>query len=125
MVLAMLAGAQEEEMEQERKGLFARIAAFFGGAFSDMKEGAKAQAQVDKANFQAVRAESKAAFEENKFHNSLERAKQDAKESWEEAKAMRDPERRKAMEQAERDKAIEEAEARKAAAEKRYEEAKK
>ena len=43
---------------------------FFKGAFSDMKENAKAQRQVDKANFEAVKAESKANFEENKFHNT-------------------------------------------------------
>ena len=51
-----------------------------------MKESAKAQHEVDKANLEAVKAESKA--------------------QWEEAKAMRDPEKRKAMMQAERDEQI-------------------
>ena len=72
---------------------------FFKKAFSDMKESAKAQPEVDKANLAAVKAESKA--------------------QWEEAKAMRNPETRKALMQAERDKQIEEANKRKAEAEAR------
>ncbi len=59
---------------------------FFKKAFNDMKESAKAQHEVDKANFEAVKAESKA--------------------QWEEAKAIGDPERRKAAMQAERDEQI-------------------
>ena len=51
------------------------IKKFFKDAFADMKESAKAQHQVDKANFQATKAESKA--------------------QWEEAKAMGKPETRK------------------------------
>ena len=51
-----------------------------------MKESAKAQHEVDKANFAAVKAESKANFEE--------------------AKAMGNPERHKAKMQEERDKEI-------------------
>lgn len=78
---------------------------FFKKAFQDMKESAKAQHEVDKANFEAVKAESKA--------------------NWEEAKAMSKPETRKAMMQAERDEQIAEANARKAAADKRIEDAKK
>ncbi len=62
---------------------------FFENAFNDMKESAKAQHEVDKANLAAVKAESKA--------------------QWEEAKAMGDPERRKEVMQAERDKQIAEA----------------
>lgn len=61
-----------------------------------MKESAKAQHEVDKANFAAVKAESKAQFEE--------------------AKAMGNPETRKAMMQAQRDEQI-------AQAQKRQEEA--
>ena len=72
---------------------------FLKKAFSDMKESAKAQHDVDKANFAAVKAESKAQIEE--------------------AKAMRNPEKRKAMMQAERDTLIEEANKRKAEAEER------
>ena len=53
---------------------------FFKNAFSDMKESAKAQHEVDKANWDAAKAESKA--------------------QWEEAKAIGDPNRRKAVFQA-------------------------
>ena len=59
---------------------------FFKNAFKDMRESAKAQHEVDKANWQAAKAESKA--------------------QWEEAKAMSNPQRRKAMMQAERDAQI-------------------
>ncbi len=59
---------------------------FFKGAFSDMKDSAKAQHEVDKAQFAAARAESKA--------------------QWEEAKAMGDPKRRKTVMQAKRDEQI-------------------
>ena len=99
------------------------IKQFFKNAFADMKESAKAQHEVDKANFEAVKAESKANFEENRFHNSLARAKEQAKESWEDAK-MSPSERAEKM-QEERDAQIKTAEERKAAAEDRYEKAKK
>ena len=72
---------------------------FFQNAFQDMKESAKAQHEVDKANFEAVKAESKA--------------------NWEEAKAMGKPETHKTMMQAERDKQIAEAKERTAAAQAR------
>ena len=72
---------------------------FFKKAFADMKESAKAQHEVDKANLEAVKAESRAQIEE--------------------AKAMRNPETRKAMMQAERDVQIEEANKRRAEAEAR------
>lgn len=39
---------------------------FFRRAFSDMKESAKAQHEIDKENFNAIKAESKARFEETK-----------------------------------------------------------
>ena len=58
---------------------------FLKKAFNDMKESAKAQHEVDKANFEAVKAESKATFEENKFHNTFAKAKADAKKSWDDA----------------------------------------
>lgn len=57
---------------------------FFQNAFKDMKESAKAQHEVDKAEFAAVKAESKA--------------------QWEEAKEKGNPEILKAKMQAERDK---------------------
>ncbi len=76
---------------------------FFKKAFQDMKESAKQQHEVDKANFAAVKAESKA--------------------QWEEAKMS--PKARQAKIQEEREAQIEEANARKAAAEERIEKAKK
>ncbi len=70
---------------------------FLRNAFSDMKESAKAQHEVDKANFAAVKAESRA--------------------QWEEAKGMRKRETRKAIMQAQRDEQIAAANERRAAAE--------
>lgn len=69
-----------------------------------MKESAQAQHEVDKANFAAAKAESKA--------------------QWEEARAMGDPNRRKAVMQAQRDEQIAEAQARQAEAEARINAAK-
>ena len=43
---------------------------FIKKAFRDMKESAKAQHAVDKANFEAVKAESKAQWEEAKMSPS-------------------------------------------------------
>ena len=114
----------EENMETTKKqNLFEKIGQFFANAFSDMKESAKAQHELDKANFEAVKAESKANFEENRFHNSLARAKEQSKKSWEDAK-MNPSERTKKM-QDEREAKLKEAQERKAAAEERYEKAKK
>ena len=75
------------------------IKSFFKKAFGDMKESAKSQHEVDKANMAATKAESRA--------------------QWEEAKAMGDPARRNAVMQAQRDKQIAEANERRAAAEAR------
>lgn len=80
------------------------MAEFFKKAFQDMKESAKAQHEVDKANFEAVKAESKAYFEE--------------------AKAQGRPSVHKAAEQAKRDEQIAEAKARTAAAQVRIDNAK-
>ena len=114
----------EKNMETTKKqNLFEKIGQFFANAFSDMKESAKAQHELDKANFEAVKAESKANFEENRFHNSLARAKEQGKKSWEDAK-MSPSERTKKM-QEEREAKLKEAQERKAAAEERYEKAKK
>ena len=107
----------------KKQNLFGKIGDFFANAFSDMKESAKAQHELDKANFEAVKAESKANFEENRFHNSLARAKEQSKKSWEDAK-MNPSERTKKM-QEKREAQIKEAQERKAAAEERYEKAKK
>ena len=81
------------------------IKSFFKNAFSDMKESTKAQHEVDRANWNAAKAESNAP--------------------WEEAKAMGSYKKRKAMMQAERNKQISAANARKAEAEARINAAKK
>lgn len=96
---------------------------FFRKAFKDMGESAKAQHEVDKANLNAVKAESKANFEENRGRNTFAKAKDDAKESWESAKMS--PAARQEKTKEERQKQIADANARKEAAEKRLEELKK
>lgn len=55
---------------------------FFRRAFRHMIESAYGQHEVDKANLEAVKAESKANFEENRGTNSLKRAKESAKANW-------------------------------------------
>lgn len=96
---------------------------FFKKAFGDMKESAKQQHQVDKANFAAAKAEAKANFEENRFHNTYAKAKADAKKNWDDAHMS--PDERNAKMQEEREKQIEEANKRKTETEVRYENAKK
>ena len=59
---------------------------FLKKAFKDMKESAKIQHEVDKANLQAVKAESKLNFEENRGARTLKKAKEMAKKNFEEAK---------------------------------------
>jgi len=93
---------QQKAMEHDMSdvsGVGFQPVGFLRKAFNDMKESAKAQHEVDKANFAAAKAESKAR--------------------WEEAKAMSRPETHKALMQAQRDKQIEEANHRKADAEAR------
>ena len=51
------------------------MANFFKKAFQDMKESAKAQHKVDKANLEAVKAESKANWEEAKMSPAARQAK--------------------------------------------------
>lgn len=80
------------------------MANFLKKAFSDMKESAKEQHKVDRANFAAAKAESKA--------------------QWEEAKAMGKPETAKKMIQAQRSEQIKAANERIAAAQKRADDAK-
>ena len=82
-----------------------KIKVFFKNAFADMKADAKVQHEVDKANLNAAKAESRA--------------------QWEEAKAMSRPESRKRMMQTRRDEQIAAANERKAEAEARIENAKK
>lgn len=57
------------------------IKKFFKEAFSDMKADAKAQHEVDKANLEAVKAESKANFEENRGSRTYARAKAESKKT--------------------------------------------
>ncbi|MBQ2933671.1 MAG: hypothetical protein IJE02_03540 [Clostridia bacterium] len=99
------------------------MANFLKKAFSAMKESAKAQHEVDKANFEAAKAESKANFEENRGRNTLAKAKADAKKNWDDAHMT--PSERAAKMQEERDAQIAAAKARTAAANERYNQAKK
>ena len=78
---------------------------FLKKAFNDMKESAKAQHEVDKANMAATKVESRA--------------------QWEEAKAMGKPETRKKMMQAQRDEQIAAAQQRQAEAQARIDATKK
>lgn len=73
---------------------------FFKKAFREMAENAKTQHEVDKANFEAVKAESKA--------------------QWEQAKSMANPETRKKIMQEEREAQIAAAKERTDAANERY-----
>jgi len=99
------------------------IKAFFKKAFGDMKASAKAQHEVDRANFAAAKAEAKANFEENRGRNTYAKAKADAKKTWDDAH-MSPSERAEKMRE-EREAEIAAANERKAAAEARYEAAKK
>lgn len=99
------------------------IKEFFKKAFGDMKDSAKAQHQVDKAQLEAVKAESKAQFEENRGHNTFAKAKADAKKSWDDAHMS--PAERAAKMQQEREAQIAAANERTAAANERYEASKK
>ena len=96
---------------------------FFKKAFKDMKESAKAQHEVDKANWDAVKAESKANFEENRGYNTFAKAKADAKKNWDDAQMG--PSERAAKAQEERNAQIAEANKRREAAEERIQNAQK
>ena len=95
---------------------------FFKKAFRDMKESAKAQHEVDKANFAAAKAEAKANFEENRGSNTWKKAKQQAKESWDDAHMT--PSERTAKTREIQQKHIEEANERIRLANERYNKAK-
>ena len=100
-----------------------QTAGFFRKAFRDMKESAKAQHEVDKAEFAAAKAEAKANFEENRGRNTFAKAKAHAKKSWDDAHMS--PSERAAKMQQERNARITAANARTAAANERYGAAKK
>lgn len=96
---------------------------FFKKAFGDMKNSAKEQHEVDKAEFNRVKAESKANFEENRGHNTYAKAKADAKKNWDDAHMS--PSQRAAKEQEARQARIAEARRATEEANARYEAAKK
>lgn len=52
-----------------------RIVDFFKHALEDMKHEAQRQHEVDKAEFAAVKAESRAHFEEHRGHNTWDAAR--------------------------------------------------
>lgn len=95
---------------------------FLTKAFSDMKKNAKAQAEVDKANLEAVKAESRAYFEENRGTNTLKRAQEMAKQSWDDAHMT--PAERTAKVREKQAEQIAQAKARTASANARYNAAK-
>ena len=109
-------------MAEKKDNIFKKIGKFFKGAFHDMAEDAKAQAKVDKSNLEAVKAESRANFEENRFTNTYAKAKADAKKQWDDAHMT--PAQRREKVRAEQEAQIKDAEERKAEAEARYEAAK-
>ena len=89
--------AQEHIQETEKPG-------FFKQAFRDMKESAKRQRKIDKANFKAQKMETKAFYQEQK--------------------GKRNPEVRKMVQEHEYQKKMAEAKARQEAAQKRIDDAK-
>ena len=109
-------------MSEKKENIVTKTGKFFKEAFKDMAENTKAQHEVDKANFAAVKAESKANFEENRGTNTLKKAKEMAKQSWDDAHMS--PQERTAKVRAEQKKQIEEANERIKQANARYEAAK-
>ena len=91
------AAAQEQTQDTEKPG-------FFKQAFRDMKESAKRQKEIDKANFKAQKMETKAFYLEQK--------------------AKRSPEVRKMVQEQEYQQKMAEAAARQDAAQKRIDESK-
>ena len=89
--------AQEQTQDTDKPG-------FFKQAFRDMKESAKRQREIDKANFKAQKMETKAFYQEQK--------------------AKRNPEVRKMVQEQEYQQQMSEAKARQEAAQKRIDEAK-
>lgn len=72
-------------MKEKKETLLTKTGEFFKDAFVQMGKDAKAQHEVDKANLSAIKAETKATFEENRGKNSLKKAKKIAKTSWDNA----------------------------------------
>jgi len=95
--VATVAIAEEVTTEPEKGG-------FFKQAFRDMRESAKQQREIDRANFKAQKMETKAFYEEQK--------------------ALSNPKARKAMQKEEYRKQMADAKARQEAAEERINRAK-
>ena len=89
--------AQEQTQDTDKPG-------FFKQAFRDMKESAKRQREIDKANFKAQKMETEAFYQEQK--------------------AKKNPEVRKMVQEQEYQQQMSEAKARQEAAQKRIDEAK-
>ena len=111
-----------EEKVEKKDNIFKKAGRGLKKAFKDMGESAKAQHQVDKANFAAAKAEAKANFEENRGSNTFKKAKAQAKQSWDDAHMS--PSERTAKVREEQKQQIEEANERIRLANERYEAAK-
>ncbi len=109
-------------MTEKKDNIFKRIGKFFKKSFTDMGESAKTQHEVDKINFEAAKAEAKANFEENRGTNTFRKAKEQAKQSWDDAHMS--PAERTAKVREEQKKQIEEANKRIKIANERYNAAK-
>lgn len=96
-----------EEKAEKKDNILVKTGKALKKAFKDMGESAKAQHEVDKANFAAAKAEARANFEENRGSNTFRKAKAQAKQSWNDAKLS--PAERTAKVRAEQKKQIEEA----------------
>ena len=104
--------------ETKKENILTKTGKFFKNAFHDMAESTKAQHEVDKANFKAVKVEAKANFEENRGTNTFRKAKAQAKQSWDDAHMS--PSERAAKTRDKQQKQIEEANERIKAASVRY-----
>ena len=77
--------AQEQTKDTEKPG-------FFKQAFRDMKESAKRQREIDKANFKAQKMETKAFYEEQKAMRNPEVRKGVQEKEYQKLKATGSPE---------------------------------
>ncbi len=109
-------------MEEKKENIFKKASKGLKKAFKDMAENTKLQHEVDKANFAAAKAEAKANFEENLGTNTFRKAKEQAKQSWDDAHMS--PAERTAKVRDEQKKQIEEANERIRVANERYNAAK-
>ncbi len=109
-------------MEEKKENIFKKAGKGLKKAFKDMAENTKAQHELDKANFAAAKAEAKANFEEYRGTNTFRKAKEQAKQSWDDAHMI--PAERTAKVRDEQKKQIEEANERIRVANERYNAAK-